>query len=143
MTPDPCPTCGRYPLHHDPAAAHELLEAIHDETANRLLSVEAWTRGASADDRVAVARWIDRTLDRPPFAGRIGKDPVATLLAWVARDISLIAIDPASPMTPAGIVPEPHPLLAVPLPDDDAGTPQASPDEVRAALGGVFAREPG
>lgn len=131
--PQPCESCGRYDLAHDPAATQALLSAIRAEAQDRLLTVEAWMRLASSDDRVAAVRFLDGITDRTPLTMTAYR-AVRTLLASVAADIAQTAIDPDSPMTPAGIVPMPDRRLT----EEPAEPEGTSPDELRKVLGGVF-----
>lgn len=111
-----------------------------DPLDGRLMDVESWVRVSSADERVAAVRWIERTLARPPF-DRIDH-PAASLLYLLARDLRAATDDPAAVVIEGvGVIPEPHHLMDVPLPDDDEPAPSdTSADELRHVLGGVFAR---
>lgn len=101
----------------------------------RFLTAEAWMRLASLDDRVAAVRWLDGVLARPPL------HPPSTafrnlrfLLTSLAADIEATAIDPESPMTEAGQVPQPDPRLY----EEPEEPPRTSLEQLKDTLGGIF-----
>lgn len=129
-----CPLCGRLPLADDPAAARALVSALRERDATRLLGTEALLRTMSADEVAAVVHWLDGALARPPLhPARHGMRVISAALAMVAYDLSMLAIDPASPVIEgAGQVPQPHPLLHTPF----EVTTDSGP--LRAALDGLL-----
>jgi hypothetical protein len=134
--PTPCPSCGRLPLHEDPAASEHMLAAIHRQAQERALSVERWLQLATLADRVAAVRWLDGLTHRPPFTGPMAKSSATlrVLLMALAEDVEQTCIDPDSPETPAGIVPMP----ARELTEEPARPETTSVDELKHVLGGVF-----
>lgn len=110
-------------------------EAVGYESDRRLHSVEGWMRLSQTEDRVAVVRWLSRTLSRPPLSRPGSLEPIAGLLDALRYDIGLWCIDPLSPLLPDGrMIPQPHPLLAEPL---DELTPRSATTvaELKDALG--------
>lgn len=132
--PAPCPTCGRLDLANDEAARTALLADIRRDSDGRFDRAETWLRLSTTDDRLAVVRWIDRVLSRPPFSDR-SADPVASLLAFIAHDLSYLTFDPLSPTTEDGVIPLPHPALDEPLGDEDDRPTSTTLSELKAGLG--------
>ena len=123
--PTPCPECGR-----------TLALAIRADADGRFPSAEAWMRLASLEDRIATVHWIDSILSRPPFTsgGADAFRSIRFLLSTLASDIEATAIDPDSPMTELGQVPQPAPALY----EEPAEPPRSTLEQLKAALGGVF-----
>lgn len=138
--PTPCPACGWTSLYDDLAHTERLLSAIRSDADGRFPSAEAWMRLASLEDRIATVHWIDNLLTRPPFSSwptNGGTDAFRSLrflLSSLANDIEMTAIDPDSPMTELGQVPQPAPALY----EEPAEPPRSTLEQLKDALGGVF-----
>lgn len=112
--PRQCTACGRLPLHEDPRAASLLLEQIRQRNQDRLSRTEELLVGLGDADRVAVARWLQGALDRPPLVNNRSRSfaPVVAALDALWRDIYYLTSDPLSPVVSDGprrwTVPLPH-----------------------------------
>lgn len=95
-----CPHCGELHSQCRPAAVEILRETVRRDNRDRL----AWTEGALSvmheGDRVAVARWLQGALDRPPLSNRGVRtiEPIRAVLDALWRDIYEITPDPLSPV---------------------------------------------
>ena len=94
-----CKHCGELHSQCSANAAQILRESIARDSRDRL----TWTEGAlltmHEGDRVAVARWLQGALERPPLVNRGVRtiEPIRAVLDALWRDIFEITPDPMSP----------------------------------------------
>jgi hypothetical protein len=110
LDPEQCANCGRLPLHRDGRASAMLLSRIRGDLRERLSRTEQVLSEIHEADRIAVARWLQETLDRPPLRDARSRsyEPIVAVLDALWRDIYWSTSDPASPVVDGWTVPIPH-----------------------------------
>lgn len=95
-----CTNCGEWHSQCRANAAAILRESIARDSRDRLTWTEGALRLMHEGDRVAVARWIQGVLDRPPLANTRTRtlEPIRAVLDALWRDIYEITPDPLSPV---------------------------------------------
>lgn len=110
-----CVHCGEMHSTCAERAAELLRSRIRAESRERLARLERVIADLGEPERIALARWLQAALDRPPLVnGRLEYVRVALDALW--RDIYYLTPDPLSPSFTYGgemyVVPEPHHELA-------------------------------
>jgi hypothetical protein len=112
VDPDECRACGRLPLHKDTRAAALLLSRIRADAHDRLSRTEQALSGLTEIERVAMARWLQGVLDRPPLSNNRAFDYLREVIDALWRDIFYTTPDALSSTVDYGgepwFVPLPH-----------------------------------
>lgn len=91
-----CPNCMEMHSHCREGAAALIRETIRRELDNRLARVEYLLSEMHEGDRVALARWIQGVLERPPLSNTRARtlEPMRAFLDAMWRDIYEMTPDP-------------------------------------------------